>query len=130
MAAPGILAPLQDQRLPARNGKGQTREYTRRAEAHDHGPFSRIGNIFRRFVVRNWGNGGFFAAALLQCPLLISVNQNVDGVNDLHIRLFPRVHAAADNAQLADLRHGDMKQLGRLILKLMCVVLRRELDIP
>ena len=130
MAGLGILAPLQNQGLPARQGQNQGGKHTRRAEAHHHRALFRGGDVFRRLIEGHRGDGGPLAAAGTENFLFVSVHRHVHGVDDLHVRLFPGVHAAADDAQGADFGIGNAQHLRRFKLKLVGIVLRGQGNIP
>ena len=125
MACGSVLAPLQNQRLPPGKGQNQSGKHPRRAEAHHHGPLVRGRHIFRSLVEGRRGNGGPFAAAGPEDFVLVSFHCHVHGVDDLHIRFLPGVHAAADNMKLSDFGIGQPEKLRRLELKLVGIVLRR-----
>ena len=129
VAGCGVLSPLQNQRLPARQRQNQRGKHPPGAEAHHHRPFFRRTGGLRRAVAGCRGDGRPLAAALLQNLLFTAIHRHVDGVNNTHVGLFPGVHTPPDDPHAPDFGVGNPQHPRRLKGQLVGAVFRRQRNI-
>ena len=130
MAALGILAPLQDQRLQARHRQNEGCKHTCRAKANHNRPLFRLNIGFRHLIIGNGSNGSPLTAALLQNFLFAALYCHINGIDDAHIGFLPGIDAAADDPESPNFGRGNAQHLRRLKLQLVRIMLRRQGNIP